>query len=82
MNKKHDKNCIDRLDLTPPHLIWGKREYTCRPLGKHQRKLLKFAEKQPNWQSYARDQLTTRVVKSLRIRGLIEVNDFRQFKLL
>ena len=49
-------------------------------LGPHQKNALEFARKYPGWHGYARDPLTTRVIASLVKRGLVESNEFQQFR--
>ncbi len=52
-------------------------------LGKHQKKLLKFAKKYSEaWHFYSQDSLTKKVVKSMQDKGLIIVNEYHQFHLL
>ena len=53
-------------------------------LGPLQKRMLVFAMKYANrgWFSYANDPTTRRVIKSLVKRGLIKINDYRQFRLL
>lgn len=52
-------------------------------MGKHVLSMLKFAIKYPGWQGYdRRDRATVRAVRSLVRDGLIEVNEFYQFRLI
>ena len=51
-------------------------------LGKLQRKALEFAQKTSGWQSFSTDSVTKRVIKSLVDRGLLEVNEFNQFRMI
>lgn len=50
-------------------------------MGRHQLRLLQFAIRYPGWHSYGTDPITVRVVRSLESLGLIETNEFRQFRL-
>lgn len=52
-------------------------------MGKHQLRLLKFAILycRETWSSYGTDETTVRAINSLVGKGLLEVNDFRQFRL-
>ena len=48
--------------------------------GKHQVRLLGFAERYPGWHSYANDRATLRAIAGLERRGSIIVSrDTRQF---
>ena len=50
-------------------------------LGPHQKNALEFARRvYPGWHSYAKDPLTRRVIASLAKRGLVEKNEFWQFR--
>jgi len=49
-------------------------------LGPHQKNALAFAREYPGWQGYAKDSLTKRVIASLAKRGLVETNEFYQFR--
>jgi hypothetical protein len=48
-------------------------------MSKEQARLLRFAIKYPGWQGYGPD--VSRVVHGLVKWGLLEVNEFRQFRL-
>ena len=48
-------------------------------VGKHQCKLLQFAEAYPGWHSFAQDRTTKRAVNGLVRRGSIMTNAFNQF---
>lgn len=50
-------------------------------LGKHMQKAYDFIQKVNGWHGYAQDKLTRQVIKRLQTRGLIEVNEFQQFRL-
>lgn len=50
-------------------------------MGRHQLRLLKFAIKHKGWQGFGTDSTTVNAVKSLVRMGLLEVNEFRQFRL-
>ena len=50
-------------------------------MGRHQLRLLKFAIRNKGWQSYGTDSTTVNAVRRLVGLGLLEVNDFRQFRL-
>jgi hypothetical protein len=51
-------------------------------MGRHQLRLLKFAIKYHNeWHTFGTDSTTVNAVKSLCRLGLLEVNEFRQFRL-
>lgn len=50
-------------------------------MGRHQLRLLKFAIKYKGWQGFGTDVVTVSAVKSLVRMGLLEVNEFRQFRL-
>lgn len=51
-------------------------------MGKNVLAMLKFAIKHPGWQGYdKRDRATVNAVKILERDGLIEVNQFHQFRL-
>jgi hypothetical protein len=51
-------------------------------MGRHQLRLLKFAIKYRGWQGFGTDSSTTNAVRSLVRMGLLEVNEFRQFRLV
>jgi hypothetical protein len=51
-------------------------------MGRHQLRLLKFAIKYSGWQGFGTDASTVNAVRSLVRMGLLEVNEFRQFRLL
>ncbi len=52
-------------------------------MGRHQLRLLRFAIKycKESWESYGTDTTTVRAVNSLVAKGLLEVNEYRQFRL-
>lgn len=50
-------------------------------MGKHVRRLLKFAIQYPGWHSYGTDRTTVDAVNCLVGYDLIRVNEFRQFQL-
>ena len=50
-------------------------------MGRHQLRLLKFAIKYKGWQGFGTDSTTVNAVKRLVGLGLLEVNEFRQFRL-
>jgi hypothetical protein len=50
-------------------------------MGKHQLRLLKFAIRYRGWHGFGTDRTTTSAVRSLVRLGLLEVNEFRQFRL-
>ena len=50
-------------------------------MGRHQLRLLKFAIKYQAWHTYGTDQSTVRAVNRLAGMGLLDVNEFRQFRL-
>ena len=50
-------------------------------MGKNSLRLLRFALKYAGWHSYGFDRSTRDSVKTLQANGLIEVNEFRQFRL-
>lgn len=50
-------------------------------MSKDQARLLRFAIAYPGWHSYSSDRNTTRIVRTLVSHGLLEVNEFRQFRL-
>jgi hypothetical protein len=53
-----------------------------KKMGKLQKKMLEFLKKYPNtWHGYNDDFETRRIIKSMLERGLIETNEFNQFKL-
>jgi len=48
----------------------------------HERKsMLSFAREYPGWHSFSQDVLTLRAAKGLAKKGLIEINEFGQFRL-
>lgn len=49
-------------------------------VGRHQCRLLGFAEKYPSWHSFADDRATTRAIAGLLRRKSIVVNEFGQFR--
>lgn len=53
-------------------------------LGKSQRAALEFAQfyTVDSWHTFSQDSKTQRIMQSLQRRGLIEINQFAQFKLL
>ena len=52
-------------------------------MGRHQLRLLKFALRFPSsWHSYGKDRATVDALNSLAGYGLIELNTFRQFRLI
>lgn len=48
---------------------------------KEQVRMLKFAIDYRGWHTYSKDQDTYRTIKSLVKRGLLETNEFWQFRL-
>lgn len=50
-------------------------------MGKHQLRLLKFAIKYHGWHTYGKDRSTVSAVNTLSAMGLLELNEFRQFRL-
>lgn len=50
-----------------------------KAVGKHQVRLLEFANKYPQWHSYTTDRTTLRVVQALELKGYIKTNEFNQF---
>ena len=50
-------------------------------MGRHQLRLLKFAIRFKGWHGYGTDTATLRTIKSLVHLGLLEVNEYRQFRL-
>lgn len=50
-------------------------------VGRHQCRLLQFAERFPGWHSYASDRATMRAVRGLQKRGCFEVSG-DQFRLV
>lgn len=51
-------------------------------MGRHQLRLLKFAIHYDGWHTYGTDETTVRAIKSLVRLGLLETNEFRQFRLV
>jgi len=50
-------------------------------LGKNMRHALEFAKKYAGkWQGFASDRATRNAIQSLQRQGLIEVNEFQQFR--
>ena len=49
-------------------------------MSKNEKNALKFANRWPGWHSYAKDTQTTKAIEGLKSKGLVEVNEFRQFK--
>ena len=49
-------------------------------MSKEQARLLRFALKYPGWQSYC--SKARPVVKSLEQHGLLEVNEYKQFRII
>ncbi len=52
-----------------------------KPQGKYQKKMYSFLKRNEGWHSIATDSLTQRNAKSLRRKGLIEINKFNQMRL-
>ena len=52
-----------------------------KPIGKSQKRLLQFAQRNRGIHSFAKDSETIRIVTSLKKRGLIKVNKFKQFSI-
>lgn len=50
-------------------------------MGKHIKRLLKFAIDYPGWHTYGKDRSTVDAVNNLARLGLIVVNEHRQFRL-
>lgn len=50
-------------------------------MGKNILRLLKFAVRYPGWHSFGKDRSTTDSVRVLAGHGLIEINQYRQFRL-
>lgn len=51
-------------------------------LGRHQQNALDFARKYPGkWHGYSKDKLTGGAINALKERGLVETNEFDQFRL-
>lgn len=50
-------------------------------MGRHQLRLLKFAIKYKGWHGFGTDSSTVNAIKRLVGLGLLEVNEFRQFRL-
>ena len=50
-------------------------------MGRHQLRLLKVAIKHKGWQGLGTHKATFKAVKRLVGLGLLEVNEFRQFRL-
>jgi hypothetical protein len=51
-----------------------------KPLGPLQKKALEFARMVNGWHSYAGDKQTKGVISRLEKRGLVETNEFKQFR--
>ena len=51
-------------------------------MGRHMIRLLKFAIRYPGWQSYGKDRNTVNAVNRLAGMGFLEVNEYRQFRLV
>lgn len=49
-------------------------------LGQCQKQMLRFMAAYPNWHSYRGDAKTTRIARSLEKRGLVELNEYGQFR--
>jgi hypothetical protein len=49
-------------------------------LGKWQKKALNFAREYPGWHSFAKDAVTKKSIKDLEKKGLVEVNQYGQFR--
>ncbi len=49
-------------------------------VGRHQCRLLGFAEKYPGWHTHAKDRVTLRAISGLLRRKSIVVNDVGQFR--
>lgn len=50
-------------------------------MGPHQINVLRFAIRFQGWHTFAKDRTMKRAVKSLHAKGLLEINEFRQFRL-
>jgi hypothetical protein len=50
-------------------------------MGKNQLRLLKFAIEYPTWHTYGKDRSTVDAIRSLDGKGLIVLNEFRQFRI-
>lgn len=50
-------------------------------MGKNMLRLLKFAIQYQGWQTYATDRSTVDALNTLSAHGLIEMNEYRQFRL-
>jgi hypothetical protein len=51
-------------------------------MGRNMLRLLRFALKYEGWHTYGTDQSTVRALESLEALGLIEVNEYRQFRVI
>ena len=45
----------------------------------HQQNALDFARKYQGWHTFAKDNLTKRVISQLVNKGLLQVNEYQQF---
>ena len=62
--------------------IWTGRPQPVHAVGKHQCRLLDFAERFRGWHSYADDRTTRRAIAGLLRRGAIQVNEHGQFRFI
>lgn len=51
-------------------------------MGKHIKRLLKFAIENPGWHTWGRDRSTVDTINLLLSYGMIEINKNRQFRIL
>ncbi len=52
-------------------------------MGNNMKAALEFAQRHPGWHGYAvRDRATRQAIAALALRGLVEVNEFDQFRLM
>lgn len=49
-------------------------------IGKNMRAALVFAKKYPGWQTFNNDRATKKAILKLNELGLIQLNEFNQFK--
>ena len=50
------------------------------PIAAHREIAMNFCTKYEGWHTFANDSITKRTIKSLEKKGLVEVNEFQQFR--
>jgi len=50
------------------------------PIATHREIAMNFCTKYEGWHTFANDTMTKKAIKSLEKKGLVEVNEFNQFR--